>query len=195
MRIKDSHMLAKHIVLTVGEVKEMRVFFKTILIIAGIVLVLWSLKPFGLLLFGDKADGVIIEVVTSSLKTEMNGGRRSIHKPTGFFSVDTTVRYMFDVIPTPVEALKQLSEAPLVSNVTGSDTLYGKTRFPDIPMYKNGDPLRVIFLKTWPSFNAAYQPNWMLTYGILSLIGGLVLLVWGFLISSVGKKKNGNVES
>jgi hypothetical protein len=173
----------------------MRRFSKSILLIAGVGLVLWSLKPFGLLLFGHKADGVIIEVLKSSLKTEMKGGRRSIHKATGFFTVDTTVRYMFDVIPTPVEALQRLSDAPLAANVTGSDTLYGKTRFPDIPTYTKGDPLPVIFLKPLPSFNAAYQPNWMLTYGILSLIGGLVLFVWGLLISSAGKKKNENGEN
>lgn len=168
----------------------MRVFSKSILLIAGIGLVLWSVKPFGLLFFGDKADGVIVEVVKSSLKTEMKGGRRSIHKPTGFFSVDTTVRYMFDVIPTPIEALQRLSDAPLATNITGSDTLYGKTRFPDIPMYTKGDPLRVIFLKPFPSFNAAYQPNSMRTYGILSMIGGIVLFVWGLLISKVAKKKS-----
>jgi hypothetical protein len=180
---------------TVRVVNRMRVFSKSILLIAGIGFVLWSLKPFGLLLFGCEADGVIIEVVTSSLKTEMKGGRRSIHKPTGFFSVDTTVRYAFDVLPTPVEALQQLSDAPIAANVTGSDTLYGKTRFPDIPMYTTGHPLRVIFLKPLPSFNAAYQPNSMLTYGIVRLIGGLVLFVWGVLISSVGNKKDENGES
>jgi hypothetical protein len=173
----------------------MRIFSKSILLIAGIGFVLWSLKPFGLLLFGNEADGAIIEVVASSLKTEMKGGRRSIHKPTGFFSVDTTVRYTFDVLPTPVEALQRLSDAPIAANVTGSDILYGKTRFPDIPMYTKGYPLRVIFLKPLPSFNAAYQPNSMLTYGIVRLIGGLILFVWGVLISSVGKKKYENGES
>jgi len=168
----------------------MRIFFKYILIISGICLLFWSLKPFGLLIFGDKAEGVIIEVETSSPVTEMTGGRRSIHKPTGFFTVDTKVRYRFDVLPTPVEALQRLSEAPLAANVTGSDTLYGKTRFPDIPMYRKGDALRVIFLKPWPSLNAADRPNSMLSYGILRLIGGLVLFVWGLLLSSVSKKKN-----
>ena len=173
----------------------MRKFLKPILILAGIGLVLWSVKPFGLLLFGHQADGVIIEVVESSLKTEMKGGRRSIHKPTGFFSVDTTVRYMFDVLPTPVEALRRLSDAPLASNITGSDTLYGKTRFPDIPMYTNGDPLRVIFLKPLPSCNTAYQPNSMVTYGILRLIGGIILFVWGLLISIGAKNKYQSGES
>jgi hypothetical protein len=35
----------------------------------------------------------------------------------------------------------------------------------------------------------------MLTYGIVRLIGGLILFVWGVLISSVGKKKYENGES
>jgi len=125
----------------------------------------------------------------------MKGGRRSIHKPTGFFSVDTKVRYIFDVLPTPVEALQRLSDAPLAANITGSDTLYGKTRFPEIPMYTNGDPLRVIFMKPLPSFNTAYQPNSMVTYGILRLIGGIILFVWGLLISMVAKNKDQSSES
>jgi hypothetical protein len=170
------------------EVKVMRIFFKTILLIVGVALFIWGLKPLGLLAVGDKADAIITEVVESNLNTEMKGGRRSINKPTGFFTVKTTVRYRFDVHPTPLEQLKRLSDTPLAADVVGSDTLHGKTRFPDIPMYTRGDRIGVIFLKPMPSFNAAYQPNTMMTFGILRLVGGLALFAWGLLISSIRKR-------
>lgn len=167
-----------------------RIFFKTILLIAGISLFAWGVKPLGLLAIGEKTEGVITEVIKSNLHTEMKGGRRSgASKSTGFFAGKTTVEYRFDVRPTPLEELQRLSEAPLVADVTGSDTLHGKTRFPDIPMYTRGDHIRVIFLKPLPSFNAAYQPNYMLTFGILRLLGGIALLVWGVLLSSVRKRE------
>lgn len=76
----------------------MRIAFKTILLIAGIGVIIWSIKPFGLLAFGNKADGVITEVVNSDLTTEMTGGRRSIKKPSGFFKVKTKVKYTFDIL-------------------------------------------------------------------------------------------------
>jgi hypothetical protein len=145
--------------------------------------------PLGLLALGDKADGMITEVRGSNVNTEMKNGRRSINKPSGLFTVKTKVRYRFDVHPTPLEELKRLSAEPLATNVTGCDTLYGKTRFPDVPMHVKGDKLRVIFLKPFPSMNAAYQPNTRSTYGFLRLIGGVSLFVWGLLISLRQKKK------
>lgn len=173
----------------ISEGDGMRLFFKTVLLIAGVILFFWGLAPLGLLAVGDKADAIITEGGKSNLNTEMKGGRRSINKPTGFFSVKTKVRYRFDVHPTPLEALKRLSDAPIATNVSGLDTLYGKTRFPDIAMHPEGDSIRVIFLKPWPAFNAAYQPNTMLTFGVFRLIGGIALIVWGLLISSAGKRK------
>ncbi len=168
----------------------MRIFFKTLLLIAGVTLIVWGLKPLGLLAIGDKGYGIITEIVKSNLDTEMKGGHRGASRPTGYFTVKTTVRYRFDVYPTTLEQLQRLSDAPLVKDIDGLDTLYGKTRFPDIPMYTRGIQIRVIYLKPMPSFNAAYQPNTMLTLGILRLVGGIVLFVWGLLISSVRKKES-----
>jgi len=167
----------------------MRIFFKAALLIAGAILLVWGLSPLGLLALGEKEDGRITEVVNHDISTEMKGGRRSISKPSGFFTVKTKVRYRFDVHPTPLEELKRLSGAPLATDVAGADTLYGKTRFPDIPMHVKGDKLRIVFLKPFPSINAAYQPNTMSTYGILRLACGLPLFVWGLLLSPVRKSK------
>lgn len=171
-----------------------RIAFKSILLVTGIALLLWSVKPLILLAFGNTANGVITEVYTSNVTTEMQGGRNTFNKPTGFFKVGEEVEYRFDVLPTPVEELKRLSSAPLATDITGSDTLYGKTRFPDIAMHKKGDPLRVIFLKPLPCFNAAYQPRSMQTLGILRLIGGIFIFIWGCLLSSKPKQKIDNTK-
>jgi len=159
----------------------MRVLFKAALLAGGLCLLLWSVKPFTLLMFGRKATAVITSVKGGDVTTEMKGGRRSVSKATGYFKVKTPVTYAFDILPTPLEVLNRLSEAPIATGVTGSDTLYGKTRFPDIPMWAKGDELPVVCLKALPSFNAAYQPNTMKTLGLLRLVGGLALLLWGFL--------------
>lgn len=168
-----------------------RALIKTIMLIIGIVFLIWGLHPLLLLAFGSRTDGVITEVMHSNLHTEMKGGRWSgTNKSTGFFSVKTKIRYRFDVRATPLEELQRLSEAPIAVDVTGLGTLHGKTKFPDIPLYDKGDSLQVIFLKPLPSFNAAYQPNWMLVLGILRLLGGSAFFVWIFLISSARKKEN-----
>ena len=171
----------------------MRIFIKTILLIAGISLLAWGVKPLGLLAVGEKTEGVITEVIESNLHTEMKGGRRSgAGKSTGFFAVKAKVAYRFDVRPTPLEELQRLSEAPLAADVAGRDTLRGRTRFPDIPLYAAGDRIRIIFLKPFPSFNSAYQPNYMLTFGILRLVCGIALLFGGMLLSSTGKTADKN---
>jgi hypothetical protein len=160
----------------------MRTFLKALLLIAGAVLILWGLKPLGLLFFGDTGDGVITQIVGSKVKTEMKWARRSASKPTGFFKIDTKVRYRFDVNPTPLEELKRLSRAPLARDVEGLDTLYGKTRFPDSPMYREDDRIRVIFFKPWPSYNAAYQPRSMRTLAALRLGAGAMVFVGGLIM-------------
>lgn len=167
----------------------MRLLFKIALLLAGVALILWCIKPFTLLMFGDQANGVIVAVVGGSVTTEMVGGRRSVSKPSGFFTVKTKVRYTFDILPTPLEELQRLSEAPIATGVKGSDTLYGKTRFSDIAMWSAGDTLPVIYLKKAHWFNAAYQPRSMTTLGTIRLIGGLGLLLWGLLFKKARYKK------
>jgi len=159
-----------------------RTALKIALLAGGISLFAWSVQPLGLVLFGETADGVIVDVTNSSVTTQTKGGSRAI--PTGLFAVKTDVRYTFDVNPTPVEAMRRLSDAPLAKDVVGSDTLHGTTTFPDVAKYSVGDSLRVIFLKALPSFNSAYQPKNMTTDGTLRLLGGLGMLVWGWRFAS-----------
>lgn len=163
----------------------MRILFKAVLLAGGLCLVLWSIKPLTLLWFGRKADGVITQVKGSDATTEMQGGRRSVAKPTGYFKVKVPVTYTFDILPTPLEALERLSDAPIATGVTGSDTLYGKTKNADIPMWMKGDDIRVLYLKSMPSFNAAYQPRSMTALGTFRLMGGVILLAWGILFRRV----------
>ena len=160
----------------------MRLAFKIALLAGGMGLIAWSAKPLGLLLFGEKTDGVIVDVMNSSVTTQSKGTTRPV--PTGLFLVDTHVRYIFDVNPTPVEALQRLSDAPLAKDVVGTDTLHGTTRFADVAKYSAGDPVRVIFLKALPSFNSAYQPKNMAVGGTLRLLGGLAMSVWGWRFAS-----------
>jgi hypothetical protein len=51
------------------------------------------------------------------------------------------------------------------------------------------------YVAIFHSFNAAYQPNRMFTFGILRLAGGISLFVRGFMISSTEKKKERSVAS
>lgn len=154
---------------------------KIALLVLGVVMLLWSVKPLVLLLFGSRTNGVLESVGDKDVTTEMTREIRSVQRPTGKFLVKTPVAYRFDVPATVAERLQRASDAPSRTGVRGEDVLYGRTTRPNLTAHEVGDTQSIIYLRAYPEFNAAYQPNAMLALGVMRVLGGLVLfVVWWF---------------
>lgn len=162
---------------------------KIILIGLGLFLLFTGGQALMLITMGDITPGVIVKAEAKSVKTQMSGQRRSIHKATGYYYIKTAVDYRFNVYPTPVEALQRLSEAPLAENILGSDLIVELSRDAD-SSYSQGSKVDIIHMHKLPYLNAVYQPNRLKTYGGLKFAGGLILLVWGI----KGKAKSSDAE-
>lgn len=166
----------------------MKIKIKLALQALGVVMILWGTIPLLLLLFGTTTTGVLERIDGKSVTTEMMHQRRSVQKPTGKFLVETHVAYRFDVPATVEERLRRASDAPIRTGVTGEDVLYGKTARPDFTSHEAGDGQKVIFLRAYPAFNAAYQPNSMRTLGVMRILGALVLFAVAWFLT-VGDRK------
>jgi len=158
---------------------------KTVLILAGLVLIFFAARALGLVFGGEMEKAVIDEAELVKVKSQLLGGRHSTAKFTGLYILKTRVKYHFDVYPTPSEALQRGSESPLFTNVSGRDTM-SDTSSCKHPKYAKGDQITVIYLKPLPQINAAYQPNNLKFYGFSELIIGTLLLVWGILARKSG---------
>lgn len=156
---------------------------RTVLILAGLVLIFFAARNLSLVFGGEMEQAVIDEAKLVKVKSQLLGGRHSTAKFTGLYILKTRVKYHFDVYPTPFEALKRGSESPLYSNVSGRDTM-SDTSTSKHAKHAKGERITVLYLKPFPQINAAYQPKNLKFYGGIDLAVGLLLVVWGNLIRS-----------
>lgn len=148
----------------------------------GLAALLLGAARASLLAFGETVEGVITQVETGAPETEIRRQRRGADRATGYFLIDVAVTYRFAVLPTPTEALRRGSDAPLHTDVPGRDTVRWRTRDPQAEPLRPGTPLRIVYLRTFPAWNRAHQPGSLKAEAITWAGCGLALVVIAFFI-------------
>lgn len=151
-------------------------------LVLGFGALLFGAAQLVLLSAGDTVEGTLTRVDYDDPETEIQHRRRSASKATGYFHIEIGVDYRFDVQPTAVEALQRVSTDPLHTAVRGSDTLLWRSRDPEAHPLKEGDSVRVLFLRAHPRWNRLHQPGSLRGEAITWGGAGLVLVVFGLLV-------------